>query len=79
MLIFALQKFNNSLQLKSAAYCLNEDSETLPDNYNLRAAKISGQIETSISENLVYGDNVKALSYQRFCICCSSNAFKASV
>ena len=65
--------------MKKAAYSLNDDAETLGDNYNLRAAKKNGQVETSISDNFVYGDNVKGMEIQRFVICCFSNAFKASV
>lgn len=79
MLTFAINRFNQSLLSNNAAHTLNDDTETLADNYNLRAAKKNGNIEPTISDNLVYGDNVKGLTYQRFTICCFSNAFKASL
>ena len=45
MLNFALNRFNQSLITKNAFYTLNDDAETLADNYYLRAAKKNGMID----------------------------------
>jgi hypothetical protein len=45
MLNFALNRFNQSLITKNAIYTLNDDAETLADNYYLRAAKKNGMID----------------------------------
>ena len=61
MLNFALNRFNQSLITKHAIYTLNDDSETLADNYYLRAAKKNGMIDPQYPNNYVYEDNVKGL------------------
>ena len=79
MLTFALIKFNQNLLAKNACYTLDDDLETLVDNYTLRVAKKNGMIEPKITEDMIYNDNVKALEVQRFVVSCFSNAFKASL